>query len=266
MTVDRRPRLALCMWTVLAALSVTGCRSSGPPPSLADANAAYDRGDYQQAYTTASVIARGEPTQDREAAAYVAGLSARELGRPDRAIRFLTQAADGFDPALAADAGVMLGLTYSEQERYAAATDALLDAAPRLTGEDRAKAYFYAAVAQQKLGRWAPARDHLTLARTATADPALRQQIEEQLAVNGYTLQVGSFADAANARAAADQLAPQAQAVGVGRPRLIPNHARPGQTLVHVGRFTTYNSAASYRGELGIPGAFVVPVAAESRP
>ncbi|MEM8737226.1 MAG: SPOR domain-containing protein [Planctomycetota bacterium] len=241
-----------------------GCRSSAPPPTLTDANAAYERADFQAAYAYAATIARGEPSEDRASAAYVAGLSARELGRTDRAVRFLRQAAQGFDQDLAADASVTLGLIYSEQEKYALATDALLDAAPRLTGEDRAKAYFYAAVAQQKLGRWATARDHLTLARTASADPQLRQQIENQLAVTGYTLQIGSFNDFVNAQAAADQVAEQARSVGVGEPRLIPNPARPGQTLVHLGRFTTYQSAASYRAELGVPGAFVVPVATAS--
>ncbi|MEM6854510.1 MAG: SPOR domain-containing protein [Planctomycetota bacterium] len=254
-----------CLPVVLfsAAIVLTGCIKSEPIVTLDDANSAYQRGDYEQAYAFASEIASAEPSLDSAEAAYVAGLSAGELGRTDRAVKYLRQAADGFDKELAANAGVMLGLAYSSQERYALATDALLTAAPILTGEDRAKAYFYAAVAQQKLGRWANARDHLTLARASSADPAFRQQVEEQIAVNGYTLQLGSFANLENAQAAADQVREAAKSIRLGEPRLIPNQARPGQTLVHLGRFTTYTSAATYRDQLGVPGAFIVPVASE---
>jgi len=252
-----------CGVLLLAVVSMGGCRASEPSVTLADANDAYQRGDYQQAYAFASDIASAEPSLDSEQAAYIAGLSAGELGNTDQAVRYLRKAAEGFDRKLAADAGIMLGLAYSQQERYALASDALLTAAPVLTGEDRAKAYFYAAVAQQKLGRWPNARDQLTLARAASADPAFRKQIEEQLAVNGYTLQIGSFRNADNAQAAADGIAQTAKQVGIGAPRLIPNASKPGQTLVHIGRFTTYHSAASYRERLGVPGAFVVPVVSQ---
>lgn len=245
------------------ALLLVGCPSPQPTATLADATSAYERGDFPRAYAFASEIASAEPSLDSEQAAYLAGLAAGEMGETKKAVKYLRQAAEGFDKQLAADAGVMLGLAYSTQERYSLATDALLKAAPVLAGEDRAKAYFYAAVAQQKLGRWANARDHLVLARAASADPAFRKQVEEQIAVNGYTLQIGSFAQTENAQAAADNLAASAQAIGLGEPRLIPNRSRPGQVLVHIGRFTTYNSAASYREQLGVPGAFVVPVATE---
>ncbi|MEM1107883.1 MAG: SPOR domain-containing protein [Planctomycetota bacterium] len=257
------PRFSAFALILLGSITLIGCTTARPTATLDDANSAYQRGDYEQAYSFASAIAKGEPTLDSTEAAYVAGLAAGELGRTDQAVKFLRKAADGFDKELAANAGVMLGLAYSTQERYALATDALLDAAPVLTGEDRAKAYFYAAVAQQKLGRWANARDHLTLARASSSDPAFRQQVEEQLAVNGYTLQLGSFANAENAQAAADQIREAAKANRVGEPRLIPNRSRPGQTLVHLGRFTTYTSAATYRDQLGVPGAFIVPIATE---
>lgn len=260
-----RPTTLVSMFVLALCVALPACRQSQPTATMADANSAYQRGDYEQAYAFASEIASAEPSLDTAEAAYVAGLSAGELGRTDRAVKFLRQAADGFDKQLAADAGVMLGLAYSTQERYALATDALLAAAPNLTGEDRAKAYFYAAIAQQKLGRWANARDHFTLARTSTTDPQLRQQIEQQLEVNGYTLQLGSFASVENAQAAADRIKVTAKEIRIGEPRLVPNPARPGQTIVEVGRFTTYASAASYRDQLGVPGAFIVPVAGQPR-
>lgn len=261
--VSRVWRAVLPVVLLASVAALPGCIKSQPVVTLDDANSAYQRGDYEQAYTFAAEIASAEPSLDSTEAAYIAGLSAGELGRTDKAVKYLRKAAEGFDKELAANAGVMLGLAYSTQERYALATDALLTAAPTLTGEDRAKAYFYAAVAQQKLGRWANARDHLTLARASSADPAFRKQVEEQIAVNGYTLQLGSFANVENAQAAADQVREAAKANRLGEPRLVPNAARPGQTLVHLGRFTTYTSAATYRDQLGVPGAFIVPVVSE---
>ena len=263
MTVCRRCLASLLL--VLLGWNLAGCGSSGPIASLADANSAYDRGDYEQAYAFASTIASAEPSLDSQEAAYVAGLAAWELDRTDKAVKYFKKAVDGLDHEMAADAGVMLGLAYSKQEKYDLAAESLLEAAPELTGEDRARAYFYAGVAQQKLGRWAYARDNFTLARAASSDPAFRDEVDGQLAVTGYTLEIGSFSDGAAAQSAADNLTESAQELNLGEPRLLPNPTRPGQMLVHVGRFSTYDSAASFRERLGMPGAFIVPIAAEPR-
>ncbi len=263
MTPSRPSLLNLAaLLMVLLAVALPGCGTPPPMATLADANSAYQRGDYEQAYAFASTIASAPPSLDTAEAAYIAGLSAGELGRSDRAIKYLRQATQGYDRQLTADAGIMLGLAYSQQENYSLASEALIKAAPDLKGEDRAKAYFYAAVAQQKLGRMASARDYLTLARAASSDPAFREQIEQQQADNGYTLQIGSFTETASAQQAADDLAQTARSIGIGEPWLLPNPARPGQTLVQIGRFTTYNSAAAYRERLGVPGAFIVPISA----
>ncbi len=247
---------------VLAVLA--GCPSNpGPVATLDDAESAFARNDYPQAFAFASAVATGQPSEDSQPAAYIAGLSATELGNTKQAIKFFTQAAGGFDRALVADANVMLGLAYSSQEKWRPAAEALLAAARELEDEDQARAYFYAAVAEQHLGRWANARDHLTQARAESADPAFRQQIDDQLAVNGYTLQIGSYLELSNAQEAAANLAPAARSRGLGEPRLVPNPARPGQMLVHVGRFTTFDSASSHKERLGVPGAFIVPLAIE---
>ena len=242
-----------------------GCQSGPKPPpaTLDDTRSAYDRGDYPQAFAFGSAVASGDPSEDTYEAAYLAGLSANEMGDLKQAVKYFTLATRGFDKGLVADANLMLGLAYSSQERWRPAADALLAAARALDGEEQARAYFYAAVAEQRLGRWAMARDHLTQARTESSDADFRQQIEDQLAVNGYTLQIGSYVEADNARDAAANLSAAARSQGLGEPRLVPHPARPGQTLVHIGRFTTYNSAQSHRERLGVPGAFIVPLAVE---
>jgi tetratricopeptide (TPR) repeat protein len=255
--------LAACL---IFGLGLLGCQSDGPIGTLPDASGAYSRGEYERAYDIASEIA-DEPSLESDEAAYIAGLSAGELGKEKKAIKYLKQAAEGFDDDLAADAGLMLGLAYAARDEHDKATDALLAAAPKLTGEDRAKAYYYAAIAQQRLGRWARARDNLILAKALSTDVAFRQQIDDQLAIQGYTLQVGSYPDADAAQAAADALAPKAKAAGMGSPTVEANPSRPGRLVVRVGRFSTYRSAETFRDSLETSDdVFVVPLRDETPP
>ena len=249
---------------VVAITALTGCRSSEPIGTIELANAAYNQGDYENAFRIGRSIAE-RPSLDSDEGAYLAGLAAGELGDTKQAVKYLKQAAEGYDPQLAADAGLMLGLAYSGLERYADAADALLEAAPVLTGEERAKAYYYAAIAQQRLGRWAPARDALILAKASSNDPDFRQQIEDQLAVDGYTLQVGSFGSAAEAQDEAERLRPVAEAADVAPPSVWADPTMPGRLVVHVGHFSTYRSAGTYRDRMGLPEAFIVTVTPQTR-
>ena len=249
---------------LVVASALGGCRSNEPLPTVDEANAAYRSGDYVTAFRTGKAVA-AQTSLDSDEGAYVAGLAAGELGDTKRAVKYLKQAADGYDATLAADAGLMLGLAYSGLEQYADAADALLDAAPVLTGEERAKAYYYAAVAQQRLGRWAPARDALILAKASSQDPGFRQQVEDQLSVDGYTLELGSFNSPTEAQDEADRLLPVTQAANVAPPRVLANPARPGELVVHVGHFSTYRSAGTYRDRMGLPDAFIVTVTPDTR-
>ena len=61
--------------------------------------------------------------------------------------------------------------------------NALLSGAKLQEGEDRAQAYLYAGIAQQKIGYWPQARTSLLLARKSTRDPGVVQRIDQQLAV-----------------------------------------------------------------------------------
>jgi len=237
-----------------------GCGSSGPYASLADANGAYQRGDYPQAYAFASAISNDGPSLDRFEAAYIAGLAATQLGQDAKAVKHLKRAVRAYDKQVASDAGVMLGLAYTRQGRDAQAAETLIAAAPRQKGEAQAKAYFHAADAQQRLGRWASARDYLLLAKSKTKDPSLVAAIDERLAVNGFTLEIGSFADAANAEAAAVKYNAVAKKIGIKGTRMVEDPARAGRVRVHLGEFSTFASAASYREPLGVPDAFVVPI------
>ncbi|MEM1355489.1 MAG: SPOR domain-containing protein [Planctomycetota bacterium] len=263
---------ALCLAALLA-LPLAGCRNSGlkgtalegtyvdqgPTGTVDQARTAYRNGQYDLAYQVAAPIADDIFADDRIDAAYIAGLAGKQVGYLDASAKYLNQALQSKDEQLKTDAAATLGLVYSQQGRYRPAAETLLWAAPRMTGEDAAQAYYYAGIAQQKLGFWSQARTTLILARGATADAGFRQQIEQQIAVTGWTLQVGAFTDAQLAQDQAETVARRAQNMGLGLPRLVPGRAADGtsMTFVHVGQFTSYQSATRYRDQLGATGVII---------
>lgn len=260
-------------FAALSVLPLAGCRSSGlkgtalegtiadqgPTGTVDQATAAYRNGQYDLAYQVAAPIADDRYADNRIDAAYIAGLAGKQLGYLEASARYLNQALKSKDEALKTDAAATLGMVYSQQGNYKAAADTLNWAAPRLSGEDAAQAYYYAGIAQQKMGYWSQARTTLILARGASADAAFRQQVEQQIAVTGWSLQVGAFSDSALARDQAEQVAQRAQSMGLGLPRLVPGRAADGtpMTFVHVGQFTSYQSANRYRDQLGATGVII---------
>ena len=255
-------RLALAVLIALSPAALVGCnRMNGPTPTeLAQTH--YQRGDYARAQTAAARAAATAGGTQRDLAHYMAGMSAYRLGNHETAARYLSVAVNSRDESLAADARSTLGLIYSAQGRYEAAADMLLRSADLHTGEDRAQAYFYAGTAQQKLGRWPQARTSLILAQRSTRDPQLIQQINQHLAVTGYTIQVGAFANRTNADNAARVYATKANRVGLGSVLVTPSTNSRGQAvhLVQVGRYATFNAASAARTKLGDRGAVIVPL------
>lgn len=248
---------------VVAALALTagGCKTidRGPSPTE-QAQAQFQTGDYARAYTTAARAATTAGGSQRDLAHYLAGVSAYRLENLSTAERYLRVAAASRDESLSADARSTLGLIYSRQGRYTDAADALLSGAQLQEGEDLAQAYLYAGIAQQKIGYWPQARTSLLLARKTTRDPGVVQRIDQQLAVTGYTIQVGAFADKSNADQLAGRYAVRAAAGKMGSVAVVPTVGSNGRAvnLVQVGRFTTFDAANTARGMLGDTGAVIV--------
>lgn len=258
---------------VLPAVALTGCTNSllkgtyfedsaidrAPSATIAEITAFYEAGDYQAAYDTARPVAWDRFRADRFEAAYLAGLSAQALGDLPEAEKMLLKALGTEDESLAADASDALGLVYSQQGRYNAAHERLFWAAERLTGERKARATFYAGIAQQKLGQWSQARTTLIVAKNQSNDQVLRDQIDEQIQVTGWTLQLGAFSDRERARSRAQTVAAKSRDMQLGLPRLVNGTTATGEavTFVHVGQFTSYQSAMRYRDALGVPGVII---------
>ena len=265
---------ALVLIAALPAMGLmTGCTNSvfkgtvledtavdhGPISTIDEITALYEQGDYQTAYDTARPVAWDRYREDRFEAAYIAGISAQALGRLSDAEKMLLKAIKSKDVSLSTDASDALGLVYSQQGRYTQAKAQLFSAASRLTGERQARAYFYAGIAQQKLGQWSQARTTLVLAKSKSNDAVLRGQIDDQIQVTGWTLQLGAFTDRDRARAQAESIASRSSSMQLGLPRLVSGYTNEGApvTLVHVGQFTSYQSAIRYRDALGTPGVII---------
>ena len=235
-----------------------------PPPTVGEVSAAYQAQDYQKAYTLGRRVAddADQPVSARDTAAYIAGLAAREMGQTGKAIHFLERASRSVDRDLANDAAIELGLTYAAADRNREAATTLIGAADTLRGEDRARAYYHAAVAQQKLGQRSQARTNLLLASSLATGPELAGAIRSELAVTGYTVQAGVFADPSEARQVADEAAVQTGLLGLNPPVLVEGTDELGRsvTAVQIGRFTTWESATRQRDQLKLPQALVVPL------
>ncbi len=246
-----------------AVLLAGGCAGTQPTRGqrLDSANAAYAAGDYATAYRHATQLIIASRGVDRDEANYLAGLCAQRMGNLAAAESHLQAVTSSTDRKLGADAYASLGLIHSSQGRYDLAARDLMRAAPYLQGQDQANAYFYAAIAQQKMGQWAQARTNLMLARAA-GDAAFKQQVDEQLAVTGYTIQVGAFQDAGNARKLADSIAARAASLRIGQARLVSSTDSRGVpvTLVHVGNFATFDAAQRARTALGDARSIIVPL------
>lgn len=267
MPPDRLPA-APVMALVLGALllgSVAGCASSVKSPASPDLQRvyeAYHAGNHELAYALARDIAASGDGQTAKEAAYMAGMSAYQLGRSSQAEYYLSHAARSEDPALAADAKAGLGLVYLQQGRTVAAESQLREAAGKMTGQNRANAYFYAGLAQQRQGLWNEARASFIQARALSSDPVFREQCHQQLAYTGYTLQAGAFTQLTNAQRLAQQWNSRAQQAGLGLPRVVKAVGSDGKTLylVQIGQFSTHNSAAAARARVGTGTTIIVPM------
>ena len=250
---------------LVAIVLLTGGCTTLPPTQvpIEQVSVAFERGDYAKTYRLGRYLANNSVATNRHLAAYLTGLSAKRLGRPNDTEQYLRLATTSPDRRLAADARAELGLLHAKARHHDQAAAELMRAARDLVGPDRANAYFYAAISQQKLGRWAQARTNLVLARAANDDPTFRHRIEEHMAVNGYTLQLGAFADHSNARQEAKRISQRALNLQLDAPRLIQgtDRANNPRTFVRIGSFATFDAARRARQRYGDSSAIIVPLA-----
>src|SRR5688572_13245501 len=243
---------------LLVAAGLSACSSGPRAAQLQQAVNDFNTQQYAQAHSAASELAeRGRPGQ-REAASYVAGLSAYQLGDLEGAQRHLMNASGSSDPRVAACAKAMLGQLRLDQQRPVEAAALLRQAAEALVGEDARKAAYYAGIAFRLAGDKASAATWLGIAENqssfnisagspllaspqAGASAASVRAASMPLEAPGFTLQVGAFKEKRRAQRAANEVQKLAERDGLGDVRIVPRRDDRGRSIymVQFGTFPT---------------------------
>lgn len=240
---------------------LVGC--AGPARTDSERTAAgwYERGDYHRALRQAESDAQRGSGLRRDEANYLAGLSAYRLGRGDAAVNHLQRATRSRDDTLAAEAHATLGLIHAGRRNDTTARRHLEAALEDLRGPDRAQVHYQLGRIDQRAGRWASARSHLSIALSLTDDANLRRVIRQRMDAEGFTLQFGAYSDRPRAERRAGALRPVARRLRTGYPEVVPSITEAGQTLylVQMGRFTTESGARRAADRSGEREVFIVP-------
>ncbi len=250
---SRRGMLGTIACALIGAAALCGCESG----RTSRAASLYDRGDYPAALREAETAHAGANGVRRDRAALIAGMSAHRLKRYSEAERWLRQAAGSTDAEVAGRASATLGLVNVERDNFSAAALDFSAAGRRLKGNEAARAHYFAGEASMLQGRPDAARRSYTEARSLTTDPVLRTRIESRLAApRAYTLQIGAFADRANAQKAMSSVGAKARSAGLPAPTLSVNSQIGTRPLyvVQLGRFNTREEAMTAKASLGGDG------------
>ncbi|MBL0926998.1 MAG: SPOR domain-containing protein [Phycisphaerales bacterium] len=241
---------------LLAAFLLAGCAAKPKGPTAAES---YQAGDFARAYELASAEAARSTGPARERAALLAGMSAHARDDNTSAEAQLRPLLSSRDPDTAGMAGLTLGLVEAEQNNHREAVVLFSSAAPRLRGEQAARAYFYAGESHNALGNSPTAVVQYRLAQARATSPTLQAIIANRLAMDAFTLQLGAFRDPNRAQSLAAQNRRRAAAMGLPEPRVMQRPDPSGRAiyLVHIGLYRTQQEAAAARAAMGNAGAVV---------
>jgi len=254
--------LAIAMW-------LGGCAGSQKSGTLAGAVSAYNAQQYTQSLDQANVALKNTSGTQRDEVAYIAGLSAYQLGRIDEAeARFIT-AANSTSSETAAKGKAMLGQIRLDQNRPRDAASYFTAALPGLTGEDAQKCAHNAAVAYQLAGDTASSKQwQSTAARTpastvmgsGTSSSSGSSNITISAPAN-FTLQVGAFMEKKRAKKAAEEANALAKKDGLGKVQMFTRTDAKGRRMymVQVGGFATREQAVAARTKMGRLDYIVAP-------
>ncbi|MBL8747253.1 MAG: SPOR domain-containing protein [Phycisphaerae bacterium] len=239
--------VSLVLLAVLAALPA--CSGGGSKRALA----LYHQGQFPEALREGEQVAQSAGPPESDKAALVAGMSAYELKKYSEAERWLRTASRSSDAAVAGRASATLGLVNVARERYSTAALDFSAAGRRLEGDEAARAHFFAGECYSILGRIDAAARSYEQARLAARDPALRSRVGNRMSSSGFTLQLGAFANRANADKALAAGGQRASKAGLPTPTIVATPDATGRTiyLVQAGKFSTKEEAAVAKSKLG---------------
>ncbi|TVQ61322.1 MAG: SPOR domain-containing protein [Phycisphaerales bacterium] len=252
----RRPARLAALAVCAVSITLGACEStpkSGGSRSLVED---YEAGRYAVAYALAAQEAARTTGTEREAAALVAGLSAQAMDRNDDAAKWLTPLTTSTNFQIAGRANAGMGLVELSNNRPARAAQHFRTASTRLTGDDAARASYFAGEAYTMMGKPDEARKEYAIAQATAQDPALRERMRGRASgvrSGSYSLQVGAYSDPVNAQRAAREVAHSAHRNNLGEPRVVSRSGPAGGSLyiVQIGRFGSRVEADAARLNLG---------------
>lgn len=244
---------------------LTGCSSSGGS-SQATIAEDYDAGNYESAYKRAVQVANRSSGRAKDEASLYAGLSAQSMGDTAEAEKWLAPLTSSSDSAIAGRAGAALGVMEMDRGNHQRAVTLLEQASRNLSGDDAARALYYAGQSYEAMGNNAQATAKYREASSLAMDSSLKSQIDSRMNAGGqtagggsggYSIQLGAFGNRANADKLASQVASQSESLGFGQPRVAQKTDGSGRTLwvVYVGRFPSLQEASKAKKPFG-GGAF----------
>lgn len=255
----RRGATAALLTAVL--ILAGGCAAD--PAALDEVYRQYRKGRYRLAYRRATqIVYNSNDARQREEATLMAGMAAYKLKNKTTAQRYLEQASHSKQADVSGDAHATIGLMHIEAGRYDSAHASLVKAGQLLTGNDRARAYFFAGVTLQKLGRWSAARRDLAKAEATATERRLRERIAREKKNTAWTLQTGAFASLERGQREQAKITQRAIGLELGPADVIRAVDEKGKAiyLVQIGRFNSHGLAVAGRSRLGLPKADPVAV------
>ncbi|MCB9848967.1 MAG: SPOR domain-containing protein [Phycisphaeraceae bacterium] len=225
----------------------------------------YEQGRYTQASVNAIRVVRDSGAPDRDLARLTAGLSAHALGRNDEASVWLRPLTERSDDQIAGKALAALGLIALEDGEDRTAAKLLSRAAGKLRGDDSAHAALFAGDAYSNLGSFEAARLQYRLAQSSAKDPGVKALVASRLG-EGFTLQVGAFANRGNAERTRRRIEQDSVLDTLGEPTVLARKDNRGGTLylVRVGHFHTERDARAAQLRTGVGGIITLASAEDT--
>ena len=251
-----------------AGLWLEGCAGPQATGTLESAVSAYNAQKYSDSLEQANVALKNTSGTKRDEVAYVAGLSAYQLGRTEEAEAKFITAANSTNGTTAAKGKVMLGQIRLDQNRPRDAASYFTAALPGLTGDDAQKCAHNAAVAYQMAGDTASSKQWQTTAASAPASNVIGSSTTSSTSVQSnpsssanFTLQVGAFMEKKRAKKAAEEANALAKKDGLGKVQVFTRTDGKGRRMymVQVGAFATREQAVAARTKLGRTDYIVAP-------
>ena len=251
--------LALAFALAITGSGLTGCAGGGAPRSSYSYIEDYEHGRYDRASVDAIRVVRDQGAPDRDVARLTAGLSAHAMGRHDEATVWLRPLTTNRKNEIAGKALATLGLIALEDGEHRTAAKSLSRAAGKLRADDSARAAMFAGDSYAKMGSFDAARLQYRLAQASAKSSALKREIRSRLG-DGFTLQVGAFADRNNAERSRRRLSQNRSFSALGDPVVLQRIDARGTRLylVQVGHFSTLRDAKAAQLRTGIGGIVTI--------